>query len=94
MQLICALLDQLAPDSPHQPHADLISFVADRPGHDLRYAIDATKIAATLGWRPAETFESGLDKTVRWYLAHPDWHAAVEPTRIGLERGRDRRGVA
>jgi dTDP-glucose 4,6-dehydratase len=94
VQTICAFLDQLVPNSPHRPHANLINFVTDRPGHDLRYAIDATKIASTLGWRPVETFESGIGKTVRWYLDHLHWHATVEPERIGLERGRDRRGVA
>ncbi|MBU6474523.1 MAG: dTDP-glucose 4,6-dehydratase [Alphaproteobacteria bacterium] len=65
---ICALMDELAPKN--HPHADLITFVADRPGHDARYAIDAAKIANDLGWRPEETFETGLRKTVEWYLAH------------------------
>jgi dTDP-glucose 4,6-dehydratase len=65
---ICALMDELAPDSPAAPHSSLITYVADRPGHDHRYAIDAGKIERTLGWRPRETFESGLRKTVEWYL--------------------------
>jgi dTDP-glucose 4,6-dehydratase len=68
---ICALLDELVPSDA--PHADLIAFVTDRPGHDLRYAIDASKIESDLGWVPEETFESGLRKTVEWYLANKDW---------------------
>ena len=75
---ICALLDELRPD-PAGPRADrLITFVKDRPGHDRRYAIDAGKIERELGWRPAETFETGLRKTVQWYLDHPDWVASVQ----------------
>ena len=69
---VCALLDQLRPD-PAGPYARLISYVTDRPGHDRRYAIDARKIERELGWRPTETFTSGLAKTVAWYLANPDW---------------------
>ncbi len=65
---ICAIMDELAPKN--HPHEDLITFVADRPGHDVRYAIDASKIANDLGWKPEETFETGLRKTVEWYLAH------------------------
>ena len=68
---ICALLDELAPSAA--PYSDLIEFVADRPGHDLRYAIDASKIERELGWVPEETFESGLRKTVEWYLTSRDW---------------------
>ncbi len=70
---ICALLDELAPDSPHKPHNSLIRFVADRPGHDRRYAIDARKLERELGWRAQETFDSGLRKTVEWYLTHREW---------------------
>jgi dTDP-glucose 4,6-dehydratase len=70
---LCALLDELAPNSPHVPHAQLIRFVADRPGHDRRYAIDARKLEAELGWKAAETFETGLRQTVQWYLDNPDW---------------------
>ncbi len=69
---ICALLDELRPD-PQGPHARLITFVNDRPGHDRRYAIDARKIERELGWRPAETFDTGIRKTVTWYLEHMDW---------------------
>lgn len=73
VQGICALLDELLPGAPHAPHAQLITFVADRPGHDQRYAIDAGKIERELGWRPQESFESGLRKTVQWYLDHRTW---------------------
>ena len=75
---ICALLDELRPD-PAGPRAErLVTYVKDRPGHDRRYAIDAGKIERELGWRPAETFETGLRKTVEWYLAHPGWVADVQ----------------
>jgi dTDP-glucose 4,6-dehydratase len=74
---ICALLDELRPD-PSGPYVRLIKHVTDRPGHDRRYAIDAGKIERELGWRPAETFETGIRKTVRWYLDHPDWVAHVQ----------------
>lgn len=70
---LCALLDEMVPDSAHRPHAELIHFVQDRPGHDLRYAIDASKIGEQLGWTPQETFATGLRKTVRWYLDHSEW---------------------
>ena len=74
---VCALLDTLRPD-PAGPFARLITYVTDRPGHDRRYAIDARKIERELGWRPAETFETGIRKTVQWYLAHADWVADVQ----------------
>jgi dTDP-glucose 4,6-dehydratase len=70
---ICGLLDELAPDSPHKPHANLIRFVTDRPGHDRRYAIDATKIQKDLSWFPEESFETGIRKTVQWYLNNSAW---------------------
>jgi len=73
VQTICGLLDELAPESSHKPHNSLITFVKDRPGHDRRYAIDASKIKNKLGWEPAESFESGIRKTVQWYLDHQDW---------------------
>ncbi|MBU9578544.1 dTDP-glucose 4,6-dehydratase [Ralstonia mannitolilytica] len=72
VQTICDLLDEMSPKA-HGSYRDQITFVADRPGHDLRYAIDATKMERELGWCPAETFESGLRKTVRWYLDNPNW---------------------
>src|SRR5262249_40585978 len=71
VKAICELLDELAPRGA--PHHRLITFVADRPGHDQRYAIDASKIARELGWRPQEGFKSGLRKTVEWYLANEAW---------------------
>ena len=70
---LCAILDDLHPGSPVTPHAGLIAFVKDRPGHDRRYAIDARKIERELGWTPAETFETGIRKTVAWYLDQQDW---------------------
>ena len=73
VETVCALLDELRPDSTHVPHRQLIRYVTDRPGHDRRYAIDARKIEAELNWSAAESFETGLRKTVEWYLAHPDW---------------------
>lgn len=75
---ICELLDELRPNSPLIPHTSLITFVKDRPGHDRRYALDTTKIAGELGWRPQEIFSSGLSATVRWYLEHQDWVESVQ----------------
>ena len=74
---VCALLDELVPSSPHKPHAQLITSVKDRPGHDRRYAIDATKIEREIGWKPQETFETGLRKTVQWYLDNRKWVEGV-----------------
>jgi dTDP-glucose 4,6-dehydratase len=90
VQTLCALLDELAPDPSGNSHQRLITYVADRPGHDQRYAIDATKIERELGWRPAETFETGLRKTVQWYLDNRLWWERV---RSGGYRG-ERLGVA
>lgn len=87
VRALCAIMDRL---QPGRRHADLIEFVADRPGHDLRYAIDATKIARDLGWRPTENFESGLEKTVRWYLDNRAWWERI---RSGVYRG-ERLGLA
>lgn len=83
VRTICGLLDELHPDSPVSPHADLMTFVADRPGHDRRYAIDARKIERELGWRPAETFATGIRKTVQWYLENRNW---VEHVQSGAYR--------
>ena len=74
---ICTMLDQVHPSSPIVPHAELIQYIRDRAGHDRRYAIDANKIQRELGWRPVETFESGIRKTVNWYLANQDWVANI-----------------
>jgi len=75
---VCALLDELKPRADAKPYKDQINYVKDRPGHDRRYAIDASKIERELGWQPAETFESGIRKTVRWYLDHQAWVAHVQ----------------
>ena len=90
---LCELLDELLPDSPHRPHRNLISSVTDRPGHDLRYAIDATKINQELGWSPLETFETGLHKTVQWYLHHQEWTERVmDGSYMGERLGLDENG--
>ncbi|VVO29568.1 dTDP-glucose 4,6-dehydratase [Pseudomonas fluorescens] len=78
VRAVCALLDELCPNSLHRPHSSLITNVKDRPGHDQRYAIDAGKIQHELGWVPRETFETGLRKTVEWYLDNPEWVAHVK----------------
>ncbi|TCV83428.1 dTDP-glucose 4,6-dehydratase [Sulfurirhabdus autotrophica] len=70
---VCAILDELCTDSLITPHASLITFVKDRPGHDQRYAIDARKIELEFGWQPKESFETGIRKTVQWYLEHKNW---------------------
>jgi len=77
VRTICRILDDLRPAASRKPYESLITYVADRPGHDRRYAIDPTKSSGELGWKPAETFESGIRKTVRWYLDHPDWVRGV-----------------
>jgi dTDP-glucose 4,6-dehydratase len=84
VRALCAILDEELPQSPHRPHERLISFVADRPGHDLRYAMDDAKIRRELGWRPAESLATGLRRTVRWYLDNRQWW---EPIRSGRYRG-------
>lgn len=84
VEAICVLMDELAPDGAIGPREKLIRFVADRPGHDQRYAIDAGKIERELGWRPQESFESGLRKTVAWYLENRDWWGRI---RSGVYRG-------
>ena len=89
VRAICALMDELAPDAVG-PRARLITFVADRPGHDLRYAMDARKLRAELGWTPQETFESGLRKTVEWYLTNRPWWERI---RTEVYRG-ERLGAA
>jgi len=78
VQTVCALLDELRPRADGKPYSDQVSYVKDRPGHDRRYAIDARKIERELGWKPAETFETGIRKTVQWYLDNADWVANVQ----------------
>lgn len=84
VKMVCALLDEALPRSPHRPHEKLIEFVADRPGHDLRYAVDDGKIRRELGWAPQETLATGLKKTLRWYLDNRAWW---EKIRSGAYRG-------
>lgn len=85
---LCELLEELAPAKPAgiTHYKDLITFVTDRPGHDLRYAIDASKIEKELGWTPAETFESGLRKTVEWYLARADWWQPLQAANLAAKK--------
>ena len=78
VKTVCALLDEMRPKADGQPYSTQITYVKDRPGHDRRYAIDASKIQRELGWKPAETFETGIRKTIAWYLANPDWVAHVQ----------------
>ena len=75
---VCALLDELRPRADGKSYREQIAFVADRPGHDRRYAVDASKVERELGWRPAETFDTGIRKTVQWYLANAEWVANVQ----------------
>ena len=78
VRTVCALLDELRPRADGQSYATQITHVTDRPGHDRRYAIDARKLERELGWKPAETFETGIRKTVQWYLANPEWVQNVQ----------------
>nr|QOS16183.1 dTDP-glucose 4,6-dehydratase 2 [Vibrio parahaemolyticus] len=88
VKTICALLEELRPDKPAgvKSYESLVTYVKDRPGHDVRYAIDATKIAQELNWTPEETFESGIRKTVEWYLNNPQWWQRVLDGSYSLER--------
>ena len=91
VKTICSILDTLKPQANNQPYESLITFVQDRPGHDLRYAIDASKIDKQLGWIPEESFESGIRKTVEWYLDNLEWCRRVQDgsyqrQRIGISR--------
>ncbi len=78
VHIICTLLDEFHARADGQPYSEQITYVTDRPGHDRRYAIDASKMASELGWKPAETFDTGIRKTVKWYLDNPDWIAHVQ----------------
>jgi dTDP-glucose 4,6-dehydratase len=97
VQAICAELDQFRPLSGGKSYAEQITFVADRPGHDFRYAIDASKIACELGWRPQESFETGIAGTVQWYLDNEDWWRAIQDgtyqgERLGLTNSEAQNG--
>jgi dTDP-glucose 4,6-dehydratase len=81
VKTICTIMDELKPDSPHRPHESLITFVADRPGHDRRYAMNIGKITRDLGWSPREGFENGLRKTVGWYLENLEWVQDIRKER-------------
>jgi len=83
---LCDLLDSLRPKEDGTTYREQITFVTDRPGHDRRYAIDASKIQRELGWKPKETFETGLKKTVQWYLDNQWWVKEVTHGKYGLER--------
>ena len=84
VRFVCKLMDELKPSE--QPHLELITFVTDRPGHDMRYAIDSTKIRDELGWKPKEDFESGFRKTVMWYLENQNWTNRILSGDYKLER--------
>ena len=90
VKTVCAILDRLRPRSDGRSYATQISYVTDRPGHDKRYAIDASRIRDELGWEPAETFETGIEKTVAWYLDHQDWWEAI----VAEHKADQRRGLA
>jgi len=88
---ICFILDELKPRSNKKSYSELITYVTDRPGHDFRYAIDASKIKNDLGWTPKETFETGIRKTIQWYLDHEDWWRKIQDgtynqERLGIEK--------
>ena len=86
VETLCAILDRKRPRTDGKPYREQIAFVADRPGHDRRYAIDAGKIERELGWKPRETFEKGLEKTVEWYLDNEEWTASILSGAYRLER--------
>jgi dTDP-glucose 4,6-dehydratase len=86
VEVICDTLDRIEPRADGRSYREQISFVPDRPGHDFRYAIDATKLETTLGWKPEENFESGMAKTISWYLAHRDWWQDILSGRYQGER--------
>ena len=87
VKTVCSILDELAPDKkPNDGYASLISYVADRPGHDLRYAIDATKLETELGWKAEENFDSGIRKTIQWYLDNEWWWAPIRAEKYSGQR--------
>jgi dTDP-glucose 4,6-dehydratase len=83
---LCTILDELLPQSPNRPHKNLIAFIADRPGHDERYAMDFSKLKNELGWAPCTAFRDGLRKTITWYLDNPAWCEAINKRKYGGER--------
>ena len=95
VQRLCDMLDKFSPKADGTSYRNQITFVADRPGHDRRYAIDASKIARELGWKPQETFDSGIEKTVRWYLDNQDWVRNVQSGEYmnWMRQNYDRRGT-
>jgi len=90
VETVCTILDRLRPRADGQSYTSQIGFVADRPGHDARYAIDATRIKDELGWEPQETFETGIEKTVRWYLDNESWWRGI----VAERQADQRRGLA
>ena len=86
MNTICSSLDELKPRSNGKSYTNLINYVEDRPGHDFRYAIDATKIKNTLNWEPKETFETGIGKTIQWYLDNESWWREIQDGTYNQER--------
>ena len=86
MQTICALLDKKSPRADGQGYITQVKYVADRPGHDRRYAIDCAKLQRELGWKPKENFTTGIDKTVDWYLTHREWAADITARKYARER--------
>lgn len=86
VNLLCDMLDEIRPRRDKKPYRELITFVQDRPGHDRRYAIEASRIRQELGWQPTETFESGLRRTIEWYLAHAQWVAHIREKKYAGQR--------
>ena len=87
VNIVCSYLDKVRPRKNGNPYSDLITFVQDRPGHDFRYAIDSSKIQKDLGWQPRETFDSGIKKTIDWYLKNEEWWRQIQykQERLGLK---------
>ena len=86
VKIICSVLDELRPRTSGASYTELITYVEDRPGHDYRYAIDASKIKKDLGWTPKETFETGIRKTIQWYLDNEDWWRRIQDGTYNQER--------